>query len=74
MYLLLWKTNTFRMAFQHLPCFDILQWITITTDTEIQLRKETTDHNWRPELPLQENDYLFGTLSIVNTWSAKKPF
>lgn len=74
MYLLLWKTNTFRMAFQYLPSFDILQWITITTDMEIQLRRETTDNNWRPELPLQENYYLFGTVSIVNTWSVKKPF
>lgn len=41
---------------------------------EIQLRKRTTDNNWRPELPLQENDYLSETMSIVNTWSVKKPF
>lgn len=67
MYLLLWKTNTFRIAFQYLPCFDILQWITITTDVEVQLRKEIIDNNWRPELLPQENYYLFGTVSTVNT-------
>lgn len=48
--------------------------ITITTDVEVQLRKEIIDNNWRPELLLQENYYIFGTVSIVNTWSVKKPF
>lgn len=62
------------MAFQYLPCFDILQWITITTDV-VLLKKETIDSNWRSELPLQENCYLFETVSTVNTaWSVTKPF
>lgn len=63
------------MAFQYFPCFDILQWITITTDVEVLLKKNTIDSNWRSELPFQENSYLFGTVSTVNTaWSVKKPF
>lgn len=64
------------MALQYLPCFDILQGITITTYLEVLLKKETLDKNQRSALPLQENCYLYRTIvNWFNTgWSVKKPF